>query len=63
MAAVLSGMDSVVFTPGVGENSSEVRVAICSAMDFLGIKLYSEVDFGPSLDAGVSTTDSRAVFR
>ena len=39
MAAVLSGMDSVVFTPGVGENSSEVRVAIGSAMDFLGIKL------------------------
>jgi acetate kinase len=63
MAAVLGGMDSVMFTPGVGENYSEVRVAICSAMDFLGIKRYSELSFGPSLDAGVATTDSRAVFR
>jgi acetate kinase len=38
-AAVMNGVDCVVFTAGLGENSPETREAVCSNLDFLGIKL------------------------
>ncbi len=40
-SAALGGLDSVVFTGGIGENSSEVRAEVCSNMEYLGIKLDS----------------------
>src|SRR6266542_5209815 len=39
MFAVLGGVDCLVFTAGVGENSAEVRAATCSQLEFLGLKL------------------------
>jgi acetate kinase len=39
MIAVLGGVDAVVFTAGVGENSPEVRAAACNNFAFLGMKL------------------------
>jgi acetate kinase len=59
MAAVLDGMDSIVFTAGVGENSPDVRAATCSALGFLGVKLDSELNVRPRLDADISSADSR----
>jgi len=38
-AAAMGGLDAVVFTGGIGENSVEVRTACCSGMDFLGISV------------------------
>lgn len=38
-AAVLNGLDAIVFTAGVGENDAAVRAAVCQDMDFLGIQL------------------------
>ena len=38
-AAILNGLDAVVFTGGVGENDTNVRRLVCADMDFLGIKL------------------------
>jgi acetate kinase len=38
-SAAMGGLDSVVFTGGIGENSSEVRSEVCSNMEYLGIKL------------------------
>ena len=38
-AAAMGGLDTIVFTGGIGENSSEVRADVCSNMEFLGIKL------------------------
>jgi len=38
-AAVLNSIDAVVFTAGVGENDSQMREAVCSDLDFLGITL------------------------
>lgn len=38
-AAAMGGLDAVVFTAGIGENSPEVRAAICSGLEFLGIKV------------------------
>ncbi len=36
-AAVMGGLDAVVFTAGIGENSAEVRAAVCEKLGFLGI--------------------------
>lgn len=38
-AAVMNGLDAIVFTAGIGENSSILRSMICSDMDFLGITI------------------------
>lgn len=39
MAGVLGGIDALIFTAGVGENSPEVRSAVCANLAFLGVKL------------------------
>jgi len=39
MVAVLDGVDAIVFTAGIGENSPEVRAAACSRFTFLGLVL------------------------
>ncbi|MFZ0686155.1 MAG: acetate kinase [Terriglobales bacterium] len=39
MAAVLGGMNALMFTAGVGENSTEVRAAVCDSLSFLGVHL------------------------
>jgi acetate kinase len=39
LAAVLAGVDTLVFTGGVGENSPIVRERICSGLEFLGITI------------------------
>jgi acetate kinase len=39
LCAVLGGLDTLVFAGGIGENSAEIRRAICTGMDFLGISL------------------------
>lgn len=38
-AAAMNGVDALVFTAGVGENSAELRAAVCSRLTFLGIAL------------------------
>ncbi|WP_040532648.1 acetate/propionate family kinase [Leeuwenhoekiella blandensis] len=38
-AAALNGLDTIVFTAGIGENSSTIRSKVCKDMDFLGISL------------------------
>jgi acetate kinase len=39
LAAVLGGLDAVVFTAGIGENSATIRAAICADMEWLGLVL------------------------
>ena len=38
-AAALNGLDAIIFTAGIGENSSYIRKLVCSDMEFFGIKL------------------------
>jgi acetate kinase len=59
MAAVLGGMDALVFTAGVGENSPDVRAAACAPLEFLGLKLDAGKNARPTLDEDVSAADSR----
>lgn len=45
-AAAMGGVDIIVFTGGVGENGPETREAICSEMEFMGVKFNKEVNKG-----------------
>jgi len=44
LAAVLGGIDALVFTAGIGENSAEVRSRICDASAWLGIELDTDAN-------------------
>lgn len=41
-AAVMNGLDAVLFTGGIGENAWEVREGVCKDMEFFGIKIDTE---------------------
>ena len=58
MVAVLGGIDALVFTAGVGENSPEVRDAACSALSFLGLKLDGAANMQTSPDADIAAANS-----
>jgi acetate kinase len=59
MVAALGGIDALVFTAGVGENSPEVRSAACGKLEFLGLKLDESANARPSADEDVSAPDSQ----
>ena len=58
MIAVLAGIDVLVFTAGIGENSLEVRAAACANFGFLGVKLDPAKNTQSSLDREISRSDS-----
>jgi acetate kinase len=58
MVAALGGIDALVFTAGVGENSPEVRSATCGKLGFLGLQLDEAANAQPSQDEDVATPDS-----
>ena len=39
LATVLGGLDTLIFTAGIGENAAPIRKRICGGMEFLGILL------------------------
>ena len=41
-AAALGGLDTLVFSGGIGENSSVIRARICEGLQFLGIELATK---------------------
>jgi acetate kinase len=59
IATVLEGLDVLVFTAGVGENSPELRAATCKGLDFLGVTIDLNRNKEPLLDADISSPDSR----
>jgi len=59
MVAVLGGIDALVFTAGVGENSPEVRSAACGKLEFLGLKLDEAANTQVSADEDIAAQDSR----
>src|SRR6476620_3749976 len=46
LAAVLRGVDALVFTAGIGENSPEIRQRICEASAWLGVALDTQLNAG-----------------
>ncbi len=60
-AAALGGLETLVFSGGIGENSAEVRARICGGLGFLGVELdEAENDVNAPL---ISTGASRVAVR
>jgi len=53
-AAAMGGLDAVVFTGGIGENSIEVRKRVCRGLEFLGVELDEEKNATPKGPADIS---------
>ena len=59
-AAALNGVDLVIFTGGIGENDQPIREAICKDMDYLGIKINTELNATiKGKDQIISTEDAK----
>jgi acetate kinase len=60
MIATLGGVDGLVFTGGVGENSAEIRLRVCQSLGELGVKIDPLSNAEAKPDADVARSDSRA---
>lgn len=58
MIASLGGIDVLLFTAGVGENSPLIRQATCEGLTYLGIKLDQQKNQSHPVDADIATIDS-----
>ena len=58
-AAALNGIDVLTFTAGVGENGPETRQAICSYLEFMGVKIDPEKNAVRGKETLISTPDSK----
>ena len=58
MLVSLGGLDALVFTGGIGENSAELRAAVCERLGFLGLRLDPARNAASPADADVAKSDS-----
>ncbi|MFS0837935.1 acetate/propionate family kinase [Paenibacillus sp. 1P03SA] len=59
-AAAMNGIDVLIFTAGVGENSVILRKAVCEGLSYLGLELDSERNInGWGIEKRISTDDSK----
>jgi acetate kinase len=61
-AAAMGGLDAVVFTAGIGENTGKIRAGALEGLEFLGIELNKELNLATYGSSGVtklSTDNSR----
>lgn len=52
--AAMNGLDAIVFTAGIGENSAETRARVCHNMEYFGIKIDDEVNSKTKGSSGVT---------
>jgi acetate kinase len=60
-AAALEGLDTLVFSGGIGEHSPEVRSQVCDGLEFLGIELDEIKNMNN--EAVISATTSKVSVR
>ena len=58
-AAAMGGVDAIIFTAGVGENSASQRLAIASGLEFMGVKMDAEANNVRGKEAVISAADSQ----
>ncbi|WP_281239432.1 acetate/propionate family kinase [Flavobacterium praedii] len=59
-AAVLNGLDAIVFTAGIGENSSYIRRLVCTDMEYFGLELdHAKNDVRSKEMREINTPDSK----
>lgn len=59
MVAALGGIDALVFTAGIGENSPEVRAAACANFKFLGLALDPAKNVASGADRDIAAPESK----
>ncbi len=57
--AAMNGVDTIVFTGGIGENDEELREYICENLAYLGVKLNTEANRVHGEEIKISTDDSK----
>jgi len=58
-AAAMGGVDVIVFTAGIGENSASTREKVCEGLEFLGVKIDREKNNTRGKAAYISADDSK----
>ncbi|MBK8945878.1 MAG: acetate kinase [Ignavibacteriae bacterium] len=59
-AAAMGGLDALVFTGGIGENSVKVRKDVCNDLEFLGIELDDELNNNAKGEAIITKQNTKA---
>ncbi|MER3435243.1 MAG: acetate kinase [Leptolyngbya sp. ERB_1_1] len=59
MIASLGGLDAIVFTAGVGENSAMIRSRTCEAFRWMGVEIDSEKNQSLQLDQDIAARSSK----
>ena len=57
-AAVLGGLDALIFTAGIGENAPSIRATICENLDFLGIHLDKAKNQSSEVEKSIHREDA-----
>ena len=58
--AAMNGLDVLVFTAGIGENSPKLRRAVCEDLNFFGIRIDDKINYDQNgKKAIISTEDSK----
>ena len=57
--AAMNGVDTIVFTAGIGENAGLVRTKVCEYLGYLGITLDQEANGKRGEEIAISTPDSK----
>lgn len=61
-AAIMNGLDVLIFTGGVGENDFNIRRMICQSMDYLGLQFDEMANHGiKGQDRVISKSNSRVI--
>ncbi|KPU28254.1 acetate kinase [Caloranaerobacter sp. TR13] len=58
-AAIMGGVDVIVFTAGLGENSPETREAVCEGLEFMGVEIDKEKNKVRGKETIISTENSK----
>jgi acetate kinase len=58
-AAAMNGVDVIVFTAGVGENSATTRQGVCDYLGYLGITIDAEANGKRGEEIEITTADSK----
>lgn len=58
LAAAISGIDSLVFTGGIGEHASMLRLNICKSLEFLGVQIDEDRNCDSQPDSDIAKEDS-----
>ncbi len=57
--AIMNGLDYIIFTGGIGENASSVRLGVCKDLEALGVKIDPEKNITRGEEVLISTPDSK----